>query len=86
MGSTSWKLVATGVAALAVVGAGGAVAATGLGTPQEESKAVLDDVAKQLGVDEAELLELNPHLIKEMTPPGREWQVRVPIAEAEKLA
>lgn len=46
----------------------------------------LADVAKQLGVDEAELLELNPHLIKEMTPPGREWQVRVPIAEAEKLA
>ncbi len=46
----------------------------------------LADVAKQLGVDEAELLELNPHLIIEMTPPGREWQVRVPIAEAEKLA
>ena len=45
--------VGTG-AALAVVGAGGAVAATKL-SPTEESKAVVEDAAKQLGVDPAKL-------------------------------
>jgi hypothetical protein len=49
------KLVAAGVAVLAVAGGGAAVAATGLGTPQEESKAVIDDAAKQLGVDSTKL-------------------------------
>jgi len=49
------KIVAVGVAALAVAGAGAAVAATGFGTPQEESKAVIDDAAEQLGVDSTEL-------------------------------
>jgi hypothetical protein len=49
------KLVATAVAALAVAGAGAAFAATGIGTPQEESKAVVEDAAKQLGVDSTKL-------------------------------
>jgi len=50
------RIVATGVAALAVVGGGAAVAATKtLGTPQEESKAVVDDAAKQLGIDSSKL-------------------------------
>jgi hypothetical protein len=49
------KIVATAVAALAVAGGGAAFAATGLGTPQEESKAVIDDAAEQLGVDSTEL-------------------------------
>ena len=35
---------------LAVSGAGGAVAATKLRTPEQESRAVLNDVADQLGV------------------------------------
>jgi len=43
------KLVAGAGAALAVAGAGGAVAATKL-TPSEESAAIVDDAAKQLGV------------------------------------
>ena len=47
--------VGTG-AALAVVGAGGAVAATKL-SPTEESKAVVEDAAKQLGVDPAKLTD-----------------------------
>jgi hypothetical protein len=48
------KLAAGAGAALAVVGAGGALAADKL-TPAEESKAVVDDAAKQLGVDPAKL-------------------------------
>ena len=48
------KLAASAGAALAVVGAGGAVAADRL-TPSDESKAVVDDAAKQLGVDPAKL-------------------------------
>ena len=48
------KLAAGAGAALAVVGAGGALAANQL-TPSEESKAVVEDAAKQLGVDPAKL-------------------------------
>jgi len=48
------KLAASAGAALAVVGAGGALAADRL-TPNDESKAVVDDAAKQLGVDPAKL-------------------------------
>lgn len=47
--------IAIGVAvALAVVGVGGAIAATKL-TPQQESRAVIDDAARQLGVEPNEL-------------------------------
>ena len=48
------KLAAGAGAALAVVGAGGALAADRL-TPNDESKAVVDDAAKLLGVDPAKL-------------------------------
>ena len=48
------KLAASAGAALAVVGAGGALAADRL-TPSDESKAVVDDAAKLLGVDPAKL-------------------------------
>jgi hypothetical protein len=48
------KLAAGAGAALAVVGAGGAVAANRL-SPAEESKAVVEDAARQLGVDPAKL-------------------------------
>ena len=48
------KLAAGAGAALAVVGAGGAVAANRL-SPNEESRAVVEDAAKQLGVDPAKL-------------------------------
>ena len=44
------KVIAGGVAAVAVAGTGGAIAATKLGSPKEESQAVVNDAAKQLGV------------------------------------
>jgi polyhydroxyalkanoate synthesis regulator phasin len=44
------KITFAVVAVVAVGGAGAAVAATKLGSPQEESKAVVNDAAKQLGV------------------------------------
>jgi len=50
------KLAVGAGAALAVVGAGGAVAATKL-SPSEESNAVVEDAAKQLGVDPAKLTD-----------------------------
>jgi hypothetical protein len=50
------KLAAGAGAALAVVGASGAVAADRL-TPNDESKGVVEDAAKQLGVDPAKLTE-----------------------------
>jgi hypothetical protein len=47
-------LVAVAVAGLAVAGGGGAIAATQL-TPKQESQAVVDDAAQQLGVTPAQL-------------------------------
>jgi polyhydroxyalkanoate synthesis regulator phasin len=48
------KLVVGGAALLVAVAAGGAIAATKL-TPDEESQAVINDAAKQLGVQPREL-------------------------------
>ena len=39
----------------------------------------LSDVARQYGVDAETIYELNPHLLKKMTPPNREWDVRIPV-------
>jgi hypothetical protein len=44
------KIAAIVVAALATVGTGAAIAATKAGSPQEESQAIVEDAAKQLGV------------------------------------
>lgn len=51
------KVLAGAVAALAVGGAGAGVAATKLtaSSPSEESKAIVDDAAKKLGVEPSEL-------------------------------
>jgi hypothetical protein len=49
------KLVVGTVVGLAVLGVGGAIAATRLDTPSERSKAILDDAAKQLGVSSTAL-------------------------------
>jgi membrane-bound lytic murein transglycosylase D len=46
----------------------------------------LDDVAKSVGVAPDVIYDLNPHLIKKMTPPDREWDVRVPVAGGDVLA
>ena len=44
------KVIAGAVAASAIVGAGGAIAATKLGSPKEDSQAIVNDAAQQLGV------------------------------------
>jgi hypothetical protein len=49
------KIVVASVAVVAVVGAGAGIAATKLGSPQETSKAVIDDAAGQLGISPAKL-------------------------------
>ena len=49
------KLMTVGAAALAVAGGGAAIAATTADSPQEESKAVVEDAAKQLGVTPSKL-------------------------------
>jgi hypothetical protein len=50
------RRVALGLAAAVAVGAaGGAIAATQLGSPREESQAVVDDAAAQLGVEPSKL-------------------------------
>src|SRR5215216_7613878 len=51
-----WKLVAATVVGVAVVAAGGAVAAGQL-SPTERSKAVVADAAQQLGVKESALTD-----------------------------
>jgi polyhydroxyalkanoate synthesis regulator phasin len=44
------KLIAGAVAGIAVAGGGAAVAATQFGSPRQESQAVVDDAAAQLGI------------------------------------
>ena len=44
------KVIAGGVVAAAIAGAGGAIAADKLGSPKEESQAIVNDAAQQLGV------------------------------------
>lgn len=38
----------------------------------------LDHVAVRIGAPPAKLRELNPHLVRGRTPPGRAWRVRIP--------
>src|SRR5215204_1884211 len=54
-GMRNWRLGAAVVVGAAFVGAGGAVAAGKLISPGERSQAVVDDAAKQLGVEPAKL-------------------------------
>lgn len=49
------KLTALGATALAVAGSSAAIAATGSGTPTEESKAIVDTAAEDLGVTSTKL-------------------------------
>ncbi|HEU5279302.1 MAG TPA: hypothetical protein VFU26_10400 [Gaiellaceae bacterium] len=48
-------LVAGPAAVLAIVGGGVAVAASGNGSPSEESRAIIDDAAKRLGIPSSKL-------------------------------
>ena len=54
-GTKNKALAGVAVIALAAAGAGAAIGATGSGTPQEESKAVIDAAATDLGVSSASL-------------------------------
>jgi hypothetical protein len=49
------RIAAGAVALLALTGGGAAIAATNLGSPEEESQAIVDDVAQQLGIESSEL-------------------------------
>ena len=49
------RVLALGIAGLAVVGVGAAWASGGFDTPQQQSKAVIDDAAKQLGITPTKL-------------------------------
>jgi hypothetical protein len=57
------KVAIGGAAALAVVGAGGAIAATKL-SPEQESQAVVNDAADQLGVDAGDLTDALKQALK----------------------
>ena len=45
----------------------------------------LDVVAKAAGVEEREVLALNPHIVRRVTPRGREFVLRVPTGSAERF-
>ena len=51
------KIAVGAVAVLAAAGGGVAVAASQAGSPSEESKAVIDDAAKQLGISPSKLID-----------------------------
>ena len=46
----------------------------------------LDDVAQAAGVSVDEVIDLNPHLVKQQTPPDRDWGVRIPEGTQQTFA
>jgi len=54
-------IIAGAAAAFAVAGAGGAIAATDVLSPDDRSQAVIDDAAKELGVEPSELSDALKH-------------------------
>ena len=44
----------------------------------------LATVAARAGVEPGAVLDLNPHLVRGMTPPGRRWPVRLPSGTASR--
>lgn len=45
----------------------------------------LEKVAQTLGVDAQSIHDLNPDLIQQMTPPDREWDVRIPAGQRDSF-
>lgn len=41
----------------------------------------LAQIARARGIPAEQVLALNPHLVRGMTPPGRPWPVRLPVAQ-----
>jgi hypothetical protein len=58
------KLVAVAAVVAAVLGGGAAIAATQVWSPKEESQAVIDDAAQQLGVEPSELSQALKQALK----------------------
>jgi hypothetical protein len=46
----------------------------------------LSSIAKAAGVDTDLIADLNPHLVKKQTPPGRRVAVRVPVGQQQQVA
>jgi membrane-bound lytic murein transglycosylase D len=46
----------------------------------------LSTIAQAIEVDAGEVEELNPHLVRKMTPPGRLTEVRIPAGRALRVA
>ena len=78
------KLALGGVLVLAVSGAGAAVAATKLRSPEEESRALVDDVAGQLGVTPQRLTDAIKTAMKNRIDQAVE-DGRLTQAEANRL-
>ncbi len=57
-------IIAGAAAALAVAGAGGAIAGTDALSPEDRSKAVIDDAAKELGVEPSALSDALEHALE----------------------
>jgi hypothetical protein len=57
-------IIAGAAAAVAVAGAGAAIAGTGALSPEDRSKAVIDDAAKELGVEPSELSDALKHALE----------------------
>jgi membrane-bound lytic murein transglycosylase D len=43
------------------------------------------ELAATSGLSEADLADLNPHLIRKMTPPGSSYKVRVPVGRSQTV-
>jgi polyhydroxyalkanoate synthesis regulator phasin len=63
-GKAKRNIVLGAAAALAVAGGGAAVAATQLGSPREESQAILNDAARQLGIEPSKLSDALKQALK----------------------
>lgn len=46
----------------------------------------LDEVAQAAGVSESDVVRRNPQLVRKMTPPGREFPVRIPRGRVDAFA
>jgi soluble lytic murein transglycosylase-like protein len=46
----------------------------------------LEAVAARFGIPGRAVRDLNPHLVRGVTPPGRRWPVRVPVVQHRRLA
>jgi hypothetical protein len=79
-----YRLAITVVAALSVLVAGAALAATRALSPQQESQAVIDDAAKQLGVQPDELSDALKQALKNRVDEAVE-DGRLPKEQAQRM-